>query len=111
MVYSHNNPSMFDKSLAPTYDNESSAAHKVARWLVDGFRTTKIINPASLEMTEVPLVKAMGAGQVAFAVLPKYNLADLNTTGAHAQAAKINIALMPSETHRTHGFAGLYTTS
>src|SRR5713226_8884172 len=86
MVYSNKNPSMFDKSLNPTYDTESSTAHKVARWLVDGFRTTKIINAASLEMTEVPLVKAMGAGQVAFAVLPKYNLADLNTTGAHAQA-------------------------
>ncbi len=108
MVYSNKNPSMFDKSLTPTYDTESSAAHKVARWLVDGFRTTKIINPASLEMTEVPLVKAMGAGQVAFAVLPKYNLADLNTTGAHAQAGKFKMALMPGETHGTVGFVRFY---
>jgi multiple sugar transport system substrate-binding protein len=108
MVYSNKNPSMFDKSLNPTYDTESSTAHKVARWLVDGFRTTKIINPASLEMTEVPLVKAMGAGQVAFAVLPKYNLADLNTTGAHAQAGKFKMALMPGETHGTEGFVRFY---
>jgi len=108
MVYSHMNPSMFDTSLTPTYDSDSSAAHKVARWLVDGFRTTKIINPVSLEMSEIPLVRAMGAGQVAFAVLPKYNLADLNTPGAHAQAGKFKMALMPGETHGTVGFVRFY---
>ncbi len=108
MVYSQKDSRMFDNTLNPTYDNANSAAHKVAKWLVEGFRTHKIINPASLETTEVPLVKAMGAGQVAFAVLPKYNLADLNTAGAHAQAGKFKMALMPGETHGTVGFVRFY---
>src|SRR5260370_29782741 len=110
-VYWNKKRAIFDKARNPAYDTESSTAHKVDRWLVDGSRTTKIINPASLEMTEVPLVKAMGAGQVAFAVLPKYNLADLNTTGAHAQAGKFQMALMPGETHRTEGLARLYAST
>jgi len=50
----------------------------------------------------------MGAGQVAFAVLPKYNLADLNTPGAHAQAGKFKMALMPGETHGTVGYVRFY---
>jgi multiple sugar transport system substrate-binding protein len=108
MVYSLKDSRMFDPALNPTYDKSSSGAHAVAKWLVDGFRTHKIINPASLETTEVPLVKAMGAGQVAFAVLPKYNLADLNTAGAHAQAGKFKMALMPGETHGTVGFVRFY---
>jgi multiple sugar transport system substrate-binding protein len=108
MVYSHKNPSMFDSSLNPTYDTESSAAHKVAQWLADGMNKSKIINPASLESDETTLVKAMGAGKVAFAVLPKYNLADLNTAGAHAQAGKFKMALMPGETHGTVGFVRFY---
>jgi len=108
MVYSFKSYSMFDASLNPTFDREGSAALKVAQWLVDGMRKHKIINPASLETTEIPLVKAMGAGQVAFAVLPKYNLADLNTPGAHAQAGKFKMALMPGETHGTVGFVRFY---
>ncbi|MDR7520806.1 MAG: extracellular solute-binding protein, partial [Armatimonadota bacterium] len=108
MVYSYKNYQMFDANLNPIFDREGTAAHKVAQWLVDGMRVHKIINPASLETTEIPLVKAMGAGQVAFAVLPKYNLADLNTPGAHAQAGKFKMALMPGETHGTVGFVRFY---
>ncbi|MDQ7843525.1 MAG: sugar ABC transporter substrate-binding protein [Armatimonadota bacterium] len=108
MVYSYKDYRMFDTNLNPIYDREGSAAHKVAQWLVDGMRKHKIINPASLETTEIPLVKAMGAGQVAFAVLPKYNLADLNTPGAHAQAGKFKFALMPGESHGTVGFVRFY---
>lgn len=108
MAYSFKNSRMFDGNLNPVFDQPESAAAKVAQWLVDGMRTHKIINPASLETTEVPLVKAMGAGQVAFAVLPKYNLADLNTPGAHAQAGKFKMALMPGETHGTVGFVRFY---
>lgn len=108
MVYSYKNYQMFDANLNPIFDREGTAAHKVAQWLVDGMRKHKIVNPASLETTEIPLVKAMGAGQVAFAVLPKYNLADLNTPGAHAQAGKFKMALMPGETHGTVGFVRFY---
>src|SRR3972149_6973395 len=108
MAYSFKDYRMFDDSLNAVFDKDGSAAHKVAQWLADGMRKHKIINPASLETTEIPLVKAMGAGQVAFAVLPKYNLADLNTPGAHAQAGKFKMALMPGETHGTVGFVRFY---
>ena len=108
MVYSYKDYKMFDDKLNPIFDKEGTAAHEVAQWLVDGMQKHKIVNPASLETTEIPLVKAFGAGHVAFVILPKYCLAELQTPGAHPLSGQFRMALMPGETHGTLGFVRFY---
>ena len=108
MVYSHKDYRMFDAELDPIFDKEGTAAHKVAQWLVDGMQKHKIINPASLETTEIPLVKAFGSGHAAFVILPKYTLAQLQTPGALPLSGQFRMALMPGETHGTLGFVRFY---
>ena len=56
------------------------------------------------------IVKTMGAGNSAFTVLAKYNLAELNL-GQHKERGHFRMALMPGTSHSTVGFVRFYAMS
>jgi multiple sugar transport system substrate-binding protein len=109
MVYSLKNGSLFDKELNPVFAQPGSAAEKTMTWIRDSLRTTKIMDPNSLQMAEIDVVKAMTAGKNAFTILVKYNLAELNNPAASKLAGKFKMALMPGDTHETVGTARFYS--
>jgi multiple sugar transport system substrate-binding protein len=109
MVYSLKNGSLFDKELNPVFAKPGSAAEKTMTWIRDSLRTTKIMDPNSLQMAEIDVVKAMTAGKNAFTILVKYNLAELNNPAASKLAGKFKMALMPGDTHETVGTARFYS--
>jgi multiple sugar transport system substrate-binding protein len=100
--------SLFDDEANPVFSEPGSDAERVLQWLSDARNTWKISDPASLEMAEPDVVKAMGAGRHAFTVLAKYNLAELNV-GQHKQKGNFKMALMPGKEHSTVGFVRFYS--
>jgi multiple sugar transport system substrate-binding protein len=107
LVYG-NGGSMFDAENNPVFNEPGSQAEQVLQWLADARNTSKISDPASLEMAEPDVVKAMGAGRHAFTVLAKYNLAELNA-GQHKEKGNFKMALMPGKEHSTVGFVRFYS--
>jgi multiple sugar transport system substrate-binding protein len=100
--------SLFDDEHNPLFTKQGSEAGRVLQWLANARNTWKISDPASLEMAEPDVVKAMGAGRHAFTVLAKYNLAELNA-GQHKQKGNFRMALMPGKDHSTVGFVRFYS--
>jgi multiple sugar transport system substrate-binding protein len=100
--------SLFDDEHNPVFDKPGSEAERVLQWLADARNKSRISDPASLEMAEPDVVKAMGAGRHAFTVLAKYNLAELNA-GQHKQKGNFRMALMPGSDHSTVGFVRFYS--
>jgi multiple sugar transport system substrate-binding protein len=101
---------MFDKDDNPVFDKPGSPAERTLQWLHDSMRTSKTFNPAAPESAEPDIVKTMGAGNSAFTVLAKYNLAELNL-GQHKERGNFRMALMPGASHSTVGFVRFYAMS
>jgi multiple sugar transport system substrate-binding protein len=101
---------MFDDDDNPVFDKSGSPAEKTLQWLHDAMKTWKIFNPAAPESAEPDIVKTMGAGNSAFTVLAKYNLAELNL-GQHKERGHFRMALMPGAGHSTVGFVRFYAMS
>ncbi len=99
--------SMFDEDNNPVFNESGSEAEQVLQWLRD-MREQKLSDPSSLEVAEPDVVKTMGAGQHAFTVLAKYNLAELNL-GQHKEKGNFKLALMPGSEHSTVGFVRFYS--
>lgn len=107
MVYSRKDGHMFD-GLEPVFHKSGSAAVDTVEWITKGMQDTKTIDPASLTMAEIELVKSMQAGEHAFTIIPKYNLAELNNPAASKLAGNFKMALMPGDTHETVGYVRFY---
>jgi multiple sugar transport system substrate-binding protein len=107
MVYGDGG-SLFDDENNVVFTKPGSEAEKVLQFLADARNTSKISDPAALEMAEPDVVKAMGAGRHAFTVLAKYNLAELNL-GQHKEKGNFKMALMPGSEHSTVGFVRFYS--
>jgi multiple sugar transport system substrate-binding protein len=107
LVYG-NGGSLFDDKNNPVFNRPGSDAERVLQWLANARNRWKISDPASLEMAEPDVVKAMGAGRHAFTVLAKYNLAELNA-GQHKEKGNFKMALMPGKAHSTVGFVRFYS--
>lgn len=101
---------MFDKDDNPVFNKPGSPAQQTLQWLRDAMKKWKIFNPAAPESAEPDIVKTMGAGNSAFTVLAKYNLAELNL-GQHAERGHFRMALMPGAAHSTVGFVRFYAMS
>ncbi len=109
MVYSLRNGSLFNSDLEPVFAQPGSAAEKTMTSIRDSLQKTQIMDPNSLQMAEIDVVKAMSAGKNAFTILVKYNLAELNNPAASKLAGKFKMALMPGDTHETVGTARFYS--
>jgi multiple sugar transport system substrate-binding protein len=101
---------MFDNDDNPVFNKPGSPAQQTLQWLRDAMKKWKIFNPAAPESAEPDIVKTMGAGNSAFTVLAKYNLAELNL-GQHAERGHFRMALMPGAAHSTVGFVRFYAMS
>ena len=101
---------MFDGDDNPVFNKPNSPAEQTLQWLHNAMTRWKIFNPASPESAEPDVVKTMGAGNSAFTVLAKYNLAELNL-GQHKERGKFRMALMPGGAHSTVGFVRFYAMS
>jgi multiple sugar transport system substrate-binding protein len=101
---------MFDKDDNPVFNRPGSPAEKTVQWLRDAMKKSKIFNPAAPQSAEPDIVKTMGAGNSAFTVLAKYNLAELNL-GQHKERGRFRMALMPGASHSTVGFVRFYAMS
>lgn len=101
---------MFDESQNPAFNQSGSEAEQVLTWLHDALNETQILDPVSLESREPDVIKTLGAGQAAFTVVAKYNLAELNL-GDHQEKGNFELGLMPGETNSTVGFVRFYALS
>lgn len=108
MVYSLGG-NLFDKDFNPVFSRPGSAAERTMTWIRDSLRTTRIMDPNSLQMAEIDVVKAMTAGRHAFTILVKYNLAELNNPAASKLAGRFKMALMPGTTNETVGTVRFYS--
>ena len=109
MVYSMGGH-MFDEENEPLFDEPGSEAETALQWLADARNRLDILDPASVEVAEPDVVKTTGAGQAAFTVMAKYNLAELNL-GNHEQKGNFKMALMPGTSNSTVGFVRFYALS
>lgn len=101
---------MFDESNNPVFNEPGGEAEQVLQWLADARSKTKILDPAAVEVAEPDVVKTTGAGQHAFTIMAKYNLAELNL-GQHKEKGNFKMALMPGSAHSTVGFVRFYALS
>jgi multiple sugar transport system substrate-binding protein len=68
---------------------------EAATWVREAIHTHKIVSPGAVETTEINALRAMGAGQHAFAIVPTYRLRALNDPSQAPAAGKLRPALMP----------------
>ncbi len=66
-----------------------------AQFLRDAIHTHKILSPGAVETTEINALRAVGAGQAAFAIVPTYRLRAINDPSQSSAAGRIRPALMP----------------
>ena len=111
MVYSHGGRFTDDKGNAAMQDAKGGAVAAL-QWIVDAVQKDKIVSPACVETGELAGLKAFGAGQYAFGLIPKYRLRTLNDPAQSQIAGKAQIALMPkggpNGTNATVGWMRFY---
>lgn len=94
MVFSNGGRFTDDKGDSVMADAGRGAV-ATAQWLRDAIHTHKIVSPGAVETTEINALRAIGAGQAAFAIVPTYRLRALNDPSQAAAAGKIRPVLMP----------------
>jgi multiple sugar transport system substrate-binding protein len=110
LVYSRGGR-LFDDRLEPVFDRADSPALEALRWLIEAKDKHRILNPGTLETSEVSGLKAMSGGQAAFWLTGRYRLRDLNTPASSQVAGKVKLALMPrggAGQHQTVGWTRFY---
>ncbi|HEX6355626.1 sugar ABC transporter substrate-binding protein [Actinophytocola sp.] len=86
---------MFDKDATPVMKSKDPTTKNVFAWLQSATNTTKILDPASLQLLPIPLDNAMMSSQYAFSIVPRYALRNYNDPAQSKAAGKMKMALMP----------------
>ncbi|GAA1579324.1 extracellular solute-binding protein [Kribbella hippodromi] len=94
---------MFDDQQAPIMNTSDHVTKDVLTWLQHAANTTKVIDPASLQLLPVPVDNAMKANRYAFTIGARYALRDYNDPAKSKAAGKMKMALMPSLDGKEHG--------
>jgi multiple sugar transport system substrate-binding protein len=94
MVFAHGGR-FIDPAGAPVMAEPGRGAVETAAWIRDAIHKHKIISPGAIETPDINALKAFGAGQHAFYIVPTYRLRALNDPSQAAAAGKIRPALMP----------------
>lgn len=100
MVFAHGGR-FIDPAGAPVMAEPGRGAVETAAWIRDAIHKHKIISPGAIETPDINALKAFGAGQHAFYIVPTYRLRALNDPSQAAAAGKIRPALMPRGPHAT----------
>lgn len=75
-------------------------------WLQDAIHKHEIISPGAASTQEMSGLKAFGAGQHAFGIIPRYRSRPLNNPAESQVAGKVRMALMPRGPDGTHATCG-----
>ena len=94
MVFSNGGRFVDDKG-APIMAESGRGAVETAAWIRDAIHSHKIVSPGAVETPEINGLRAMGAGQHAFGIVPTYRLRALNDPSQAPAAGKIRPTLMP----------------
>ena len=94
MVFAHGGR-FIDPAGAPVMAEPGRGAVEAAAWIRDAIHKHKIISPGAVETPDINALKAFGAGQHAFYIVPTYRLRALNDPSQAAAAGRIRPALMP----------------
>jgi multiple sugar transport system substrate-binding protein len=94
MVFSHGGR-FIDPAGASVMAEPGRGAVETAAWIRDAIHKHKIISPGAIETPDINALKAFGAGQHAFYIVPTYRLRALNDPSQAAVAGKVRPALMP----------------
>jgi len=94
MVFSHGGR-FIDPQGAPIMAEPGRGAVEAAVWIRDAIHTHKILSPGAIETPDINALRAFGAGQHAFYIVPTYRLRALNDPSQATAAGKIRPALMP----------------
>lgn len=105
MVYAEGG-AMFD-GVEPVFQQPGGAAERVLQWLHDARNEWGILDPSSLEVSEVDVARTMGNGLQVYSILPKYTLAELNQ-GTGPEAGNFSLGLMVGQERATTGFVRFY---
>jgi multiple sugar transport system substrate-binding protein len=100
MVFAHGGR-FIDPAGTPVMAEPGRGAVETAAWIRDAIHKHKIISPGAVETPDINALKAFGAGQHAFYIVPTYRLRALNDPSQAAAAGKIRPALMPLGPHAT----------
>ncbi|MEM2538671.1 MAG: hypothetical protein QXE38_05115, partial [Candidatus Methanomethylicia archaeon] len=98
---------LFNEKLEPIFAEKGSPFYDTVKWIVEGIKNG-IINPDWAVTHETDAQMKFGAGEGAFSVLYKYNLAAVNDPATNPRAGQFKFCLMPGKTHETYGFAKFY---
>ncbi len=96
---------LFDDDANPILQDDPRA-EKLLQWLVDGIHKHKIIDSKTIEMNTNMARDAMGAGQVAFTGVPKYDLQRLNDPKLSQVVGKIKMMPYPTLEPNLNGTVG-----
>ncbi|MEI8144202.1 MAG: extracellular solute-binding protein [Alphaproteobacteria bacterium] len=94
MVFSHGSR-FIDPAGAPIMAEAGRGMIETASWIRDAIHTHKIVSPGAVETPEINGLRAMGAGQHAFGIIPTYRLRALNDPSQATAAGKLRPAMMP----------------
>jgi multiple sugar transport system substrate-binding protein len=96
---------LFSDDMKPVMDRDPIPG-QTYEWLHRASTQSKVVDPASLQLTPVPLDNAMKAGQYAFIFGTRYSLKDYNNPATSKMAGKLKIAPVPSLDGSVKGTAG-----
>lgn len=96
---------LFTDDLNPNAAGDA-AVREVFAWIRRATVETKVIDPASLQQTPVPLDNAFMAGQYAFTIGARYAVRKFNDPAVSKAAGKVKLGYVPSLDGRRLGTAG-----
>ncbi|MCK2241935.1 MULTISPECIES: sugar ABC transporter substrate-binding protein [unclassified Crossiella] len=96
---------LFTDDLRPNAGNDP-AVRDVLAWVRRAATVTKVIDPASLQQTPVPLDNAFMAGQYAFTIGARYAARAFNDPARSKVAGRVKLGYVPSLDGRRLGTAG-----
>jgi multiple sugar transport system substrate-binding protein len=107
--------SFVDGSGRAIMNDPSGGVARSLEWVRDAVHKHKIVSPAATNTSEIAGLKAFGAGQHAFGIIPRYRIRPLNSPAESQVAGNVRMAMMPkggpNGTNATCGWVRFYGLS
>lgn len=105
---------LFNDNMEPIMHTQNTVARDVLAWIERGMNETGIVDPASIELDGGKVRDAFLAGQYAYILFQRYEMARANNPEQSPIAGKVKMALVPSldgENKGTVGWTRMYCLS
>jgi len=87
---------LFDDQLNPVMNTAGAKVKEVLAWLQHATFTSKVIDPASLQMVSAAIDPAMMEGRYAYTIGARYSLSMYNDAAKSKSAGKMKMGMVPS---------------